>query len=316
MDATAVLSTRYERHRVLALGVMALFVLLAAPVSGRWSGAELALAGAVVVLLGLPHGALDALIALRVRGGRGRSSILAAYLGLAGLTVLFWSLWPVAALLVFLLLSLIHFGRGDVPHARRGDALIELEVGVRGGLPLVLPMVFSPREVARIFAMLVDAPEAKVEAVIASSALPLGLVWAAAALTLAILWLGKRGAGARMDLAELAALISAFALLSPLLAFALYFGAWHSMRHLLVLHSWLGERDRSAVLKRGAPVLAATLLLGTLGYVWTAGQPLDERAFAQVLFIGLAALTVPHMFVTLVLDQQLESSPGKAPLPR
>ncbi len=312
MELMRVLSTRYERHRVLALWATAAAVLLMAPFSGRWGGAELALAGAVVVLLGLPHGALDALIALRARAGRGRVLLLSAYTGLAGLTVLFWIRWPEAGLLAFLLLSLIHFGRGDVPHARRGEALFPLEAGVRGALPLLLPLVFQPREVGRIFALLVDVPEVTGQAVIVRCVLPLGVAWGTAAAVLVVRWVRTRGRAALMDLAELAALCIAFGLLSPLLAFALYFGVWHSSRHLLVLGTWLGERDRSAVLRRGLPILAATLALGALGYGWIARQPVDPRAFTQVLFIGLAALTVPHMFVTAVLDRQLESSADAA----
>ncbi|MEM7515342.1 MAG: Brp/Blh family beta-carotene 15,15'-dioxygenase [Planctomycetota bacterium] len=309
MDGVAVLSARFERHRVFALVVTAVFVLLAAPLSGRWAGAELALAGAVIVLLGLPHGALDALIALRARDGRGRVPLLVAYVGLALLTLVIWKLWPVASLASFLLLSLIHFGRGDVPHSRREEPLFAVEAAARGALPLLLPVVFHPEEVSRIFSMLVDVPEATVQSFIASRLSAFSVLSAAAVVTLAYLCSRSQRGRAHMDLAELAALCLTFALLSPLLAFALYFGAWHSMRHLLVLHTWLGERDRTAVVRRGLPILAVTLLLGGLGYAATADQSVDPRALTQVLFIGLAALTVPHMFVTWVLDRQLRSRP-------
>ena len=69
-----------------------------------------------VVLIGLPHGAFDGAIAACL-GQADRPITLirfiTLYVALAGLVVGLWLLFPVAVLIGFLGISIIHFGLGD-----------------------------------------------------------------------------------------------------------------------------------------------------------------------------------------------------------
>ena len=76
---------------------------------------QLALLGIVIVLLGLPHGALDPWIAENIGIQNTRRQVLLltiSYLAIAVLVVCVWYWLPVLSLLIFLVISAWHFS-GD-----------------------------------------------------------------------------------------------------------------------------------------------------------------------------------------------------------
>ena len=81
----------------------------------------------------------------------------------------------------------------------------------------------------------------------------------------------------------------------PLVSFALYFSLWHSPRHLIALDiertTWVRTFGGSA----------AMLLVGAEAWRWT--EPSAETA-TRVVFIGMAAVTWPHLAVTEVLQRR------------
>jgi len=88
--------------------------------------------------------------------------------------------------------------------------------------------------------------------------------------------------------------------LPPLVSFALYFCLWHSRNHMLRI--WrsisLQDRPRSAretvIYSVLAYAVAALYFFLQTGGSWTANLSMTP-ALLQLTFIGLAALTVPHM---------------------
>jgi hypothetical protein len=107
-------------------------------------------------------------------------------------------------------------------------------------------------------------------------------------------------------------LLLALALLTPpLIAFALYFGCWHAMRHTarLTLSLETSQRSyaegdiRSAFLKAvipGIPALVGTFFIA--GVLAIRGQEFTDDFFWMALIV-VWALTVPHMAVTAKLDR-------------
>ena len=93
---------------------------------------------AAIVLIGLPHGALDGAIAIHLGLTRKISHFirfLVLYIAMAGLVVGAWMLAPTGCLLGFLIISMLHFGAGD---ARHGTGwLRSAEILAHGGLVIV-----------------------------------------------------------------------------------------------------------------------------------------------------------------------------------
>jgi Brp/Blh family beta-carotene 15,15'-monooxygenase len=110
---------------------------------------------------------------------------------------------------------------------------------------------------------------------------------------------GRDAAKAAIEPVAVAAL---FALAPPLLAFALYFCGWHSTRHIIELANQLDDPEERPGLVRfvqaSAPLTVVTLIVAGLaaGALLSTGFPVDE-SIARVVFIGLSALTLPHVLL-------------------
>ncbi|OAS25905.1 hypothetical protein A5481_07665 [Methylobacterium platani] len=249
---------------------------------------------ALVIGLGVPHGALDGEVAkpfLAPRFGRAWFLVFAApYLALTATVLVAWRWVPDPTLAGFLALSVLHFGTEDAGPGRPVEAL------VRGGLPIALPALLQPDETARIFAVVTDT---------AMPVLPgwwsaLAWIWLGLALAWLVLW-----RPASDTLAELAALSLAFLVLPPLAAFGLYFVCLHAPRHMRALAGdparapAVDGMGRAVVL--ALPVFGLTLLIGAL--LWPTYPQANgvERLLALTLQL-LAALTLPHM----LLDRWVE----------
>ena len=271
-----------------ALVAAALALSGALPEGPAWLLALLA-----VILLGVPHGALDGEIArphLRPRFGRTWFIVFAApYLALAASVLLAWQVAPLPTLAAFLACSAWHFGAEDA-----GPGGGAAEIAVRGGLPIAAPVLWQPEATARFLGVVAGVPMAQPPGwlLLASWAwLALAVAWAASCLL--------RRPGRGRALVEPGLLAALFAALPPLTAFAIYFVCLHAPRHMAALASHPVRaprvRDRRAAVLRSLPITGLTLLIGAALWPLYAG-PAPERLLALTLQ-GLAALTLPHLLL-------------------
>lgn len=285
---------------VLTFAIAAVF---AAPLP-IGDGAQLLVLALAVSILGVPHGALDHLVGRRLLrrrlGSRWPLAFFPAYLASAGAVVLTWWLAPRMMLAIFLVYSIWHFGTGDLSAAARRSGASSLLAPARGLVPVSLPAVFHPDAVTRYFNWLL--PE--------SAGLSASLVWtiasvsalAAASLIVAVLAARVRGAFTALDGIELIALTVLFASAPPLISFLVYFCIWHSIRHLLELGHDLSPGNPRVAMRRvwrsAWPLTLGTIAIAAVALVaLRLGGSAGEAALGQVVFIGLAALTVPHMIL-------------------
>lgn len=274
---------------------LALVASAALPREASWLAAL-----AVVIGLGVPHGALDGAVAaplLRPRFGRAWFGVFAVpYLGLAGLVLLAWHVAPMATLAGFLALSVLHFGEEDAGPGR------PLEILVRGGLPVALPALLRPEETAGLFAAVTRLP------------MPLLPGWWVAAswfwLALAAYWVLAQARSWSVR-GEIAALAAAFWLLPPLTAFTLYFVGLHGPRHMRALVNdptrAPGIDSLGKAVRASLPVFGLTLLLGAaLWPLYAAGTGSGVGTLLCLTLRMLSALTVPHV----LLDRIAARSPA------
>lgn len=268
----------------LALAIAGLNDLAMAPMHQLWW------ASALIALLGMPHGALDVVFARKlfgVEGLPGWAVFSAVYVGLAAIVVAVWAVAPTLFLCGFLLGSVLHFG-GDPGAGTSWVARV-----LYGGAIIVLPAWMHSPELQHLLGMVAGpASAADVAPVLAQMALP----WLGATVVACVL-LARRSRLAALELAALAALAVAA---PPLLSFTVYFCAMHSPRHILRTLGSLpaAEIRRTLVLALWPTlaVLAAVVLLAAQAAA--GGRPIDTPAqtwVMQLVFVGLAALTLPHM---------------------
>lgn len=246
--------------------------------------------GVATALLGLPHGSLDTAVAKRYLplGNPLRlGGFFAAYLALSAAVIAIWWQVPDIALAVFLVYSAVHFG--DDVAARIG------RIGGTGyGLWIVsLPVVFQAEVVVPLFEMLGSTrPELIVQAA------PWSLALGGAMLLMGLVSHQSREVS---DWRDPLLLVVAAGLLHPLAYFIAYWCFLHSPRHFAVTAQDLGLDSWREKLAAIAPTTLATYALAIAAIPFLIGLPADAMLM-RLIFVGLAALTVPHMVVEFIAE--------------
>lgn len=247
---------------------------------------ELALLVGLIVLVGVPHGAVDPAYAApsqRRAGWQTWAAFTARYLALAAAVLVLWLVWPAVALAGFLTLSVFHFSGDPAPGATMATRALQ------GAAVVVLPTLWHARETNALLAVLAgDSAAAWCLSVVRPLALPL-----VAALGVAAIVEVRRGRW--LVAAEACAAAGVAIVAPPLLGFTIYFCGMHSARHLLRSAERAGLSWRRLALLGGLPMFG-TVVVSLVALRLSAHVPMDVLAI-RVVFIGLAALTVPHMLI-------------------
>lgn len=279
-----VVSTGRTAPFLLALPALVASVVL--PWQAGWICAV-----AAIVVLGVPHGALDVEIGRNLLHGalfRWWFPVFAVpYLLLVGAVLLAWRWVPEATLAAFLLASIWHFGAEDTEGAW-------LPALAWGGLPIAVPVLLQPEATARIL----SAATGLTFNGIPGWLFAVSLAWL---VPLSVTVLRTRGRG----LALPGALCAAFAILPPLTAFTLYFVAVHAPAHMaaLIRHPRRAPRvrDATSAWRLAIPTTLLTVAIGAVLWPFYAG-PIPVRLLCLTLQL-LAALTLPHMALEAWLNR-------------
>lgn len=241
----------------------------------------------LMVVFGVPHGALDgAVIFQRCSAFWPRILCLLAYLFVSVVCVLLWIVLPTVCLAVFLGMSMWHFGQSD--QSRSGYTVRHIWRVVSDGGIWVLLLPFSHQSAVRELFVVLDADANTIMQIINWLIIPWSLL---ALANVAVRILNGDGKTVISTLSFAALSI----LMPPLWSLCLYFCAWHSRRHITrVLSDLPNPRLGWAMM---ILLTLITVLLALLAVLWLPATTLWTAALVQVFFIGLFALTVPHMLL-------------------
>ncbi|WP_344701808.1 Brp/Blh family beta-carotene 15,15'-dioxygenase [Halomonas cibimaris] len=255
-----------------------------------------------IAVFGMSHGGADPIL-IRALSATKRSSSalwLGGYLILMALTVAFIVWQPTLALVGFLCLSAWHFASTDRLFLPAQTP--SLAGWLSGSLPIVGPMVGHPEQVAALFAWLLQQQASALVPLVKIAGYGLLLAWGALLAGVLVKTARDSRAALLMELGIVGGLLLA---LPPLLGFAFYFCAVHSMRHFLALLA--AQRcqqpafNAAALARRAAPATLGAIVLGLLawwglqrGGTYAALQADWLADGVRVVFWGLAVLTVPH----------------------
>ena len=277
------------------------------------------------VFLGLPHGAVDHSVVLKLFGTTNTSKrlliILVLYVAVASLYLLFWWLAPTLAFCAFILLTWFHWGQGDLYSlfAFTGREHIQknwhvwIAVFIRGGLPMLIPLIFFP-DVYQSLAMDTINNISAGNGVYASVfsfefRCSLAILFGTATLLYLFATYMKTRSWYR-DLLELALLLAFFCLVNPIVAIGIYFCVWHSLRHILrvsILFKDGDETTRKGLEQftiRSIPTTIAALLSLAGMYYFVPTPPQTTGQFVGLYLILIAALTLPHTLVVCLMDSK------------
>jgi Brp/Blh family beta-carotene 15,15'-monooxygenase len=300
---------KYSRYAVgLAIVLSFAFAQVIEDTNITWQVVVALLALAV----GIPHGALDHLVTLPRSSTKKMAIFILIYVAVAVLAVVALLTWNVAGFIFVVVMSAVHFGIGDAAFISEIDRRSEnpkrfqkyLYASAAGTLPVVIPLVSdkSTSALEKVNPALINWHQGLNNDL---------LLWTMLLTAFALLRLvQKRRDGEAIDLVLLY-LLAVTA--PPLVAFAVYFGCWHAMRHTARLtlslpssQAALAEGSaRGAFIKAvlpGTPALIGTFVIAAL-IVLLRGDSLDDQ-FLWVCLVVVWALTVPHMAVTARLDRK------------
>ncbi len=306
--STAITTPRIQlRISALFAGLAMSTVIFVVLIGPGGTGHHLTVLLLLLPFFGIPHGALDYALARTLfepRCGRyWAPGFVILYLAVMAFVLTVWYIQPTFSLAVFLALTYYHFSTGDALTSPRNPLILRLSEWVaRGGVILCFPALFDRTAVQRLLSYL--APETGVVFlldIMAALAPVCGFATALAIMASLVSFVRHRAAIDLARAAELGVLALLFVALPALLAFTLHFNFLHSLRHML--GSTIQSHGRSAVriwariLSLSLPVTLATLLLGAGAYGLLSGLSFDTSRLMQVVFIGIASMTYPHIVV-------------------
>lgn len=293
---------------LIASGAAVLVSLLSRTTAASTSIGPIPIIVALIALMvGIPHGAVDNLTLQRTLTPGQKVWGALAYVAVAAIAALAIITWPGMAFVVVIAMTVWHFGTGDVEATRelRGLAPVTgiARVGYAlalGSAPVLLPLS-SPAAVATLTAIEPRLALVMSEPVIVGTRIAVLVL-----IVVTLLWLIQRGdvRGA----IELFALAVLGFIASPLVAFAVYFGFWHALRHTArlaqVTYGTITVRSLLGVSKGGIPSLIGfvVVVIAVLAFV----DP--SMTIGPALWIGLAivwGLTVPHMIMVSRFDARM-----------
>jgi len=328
MSAAATISKSWEpdftqKHNRLIAIILGLLPALAPWISSMGLLPQLVILAGFVVLIGLPHGALDITLLRGARiGPLGTATALIAYTILAALVVAGFSHFPTAGLFLFLVVAWIHFGLGDTENLRGWHRAGECFA--RGGLSIAGPLTFHFEETLDLFTRL-GGPASGVRWAALGHYFTLfaSPVWLGMGLLMVALRLRAAGSVSGSSASRMTHFLAAwemiflallFWLWPPLAAFTIYFCLVHSVRHLIQLASArqpLAFRLAIRWLWRESwPITGLTLILGAVVVWFWDGSSSPDTLLLRLVFVGLAALTMPHMILTFWWHHCGEPVPG------
>lgn len=304
----------FSRVRTFSSAIVAVAIALSI-VFSSWLGVDSlnwqVVMAVVALAIGIPHGALDHLVTLPKAQPLKMAIFIAIYVAIALIAIwaiLQWNVWGFIAVVV---MSATHFGTGDSAFISELNRLKGIQshfpiwayAPAAGALPVVIPLVNSRSTDAlqKVNSELINWHHGYTSEL----QIAVAVIATLSALTL----LSKKRYRDLLDVALLAALAS---VAPPLVAFAVYFGCWHAMRHTARLSSLLPrslaayeagnswQAFRSAVIP-GLPALIGTLIFVALLAGFSHNNVSDS--FLWLTLVTIWALTVPHMMVTAKLDR-------------
>ena len=305
----------FSRVRTFSSAIVAMAIAASIAFSS-WLGADSlnwqVVMAVVALAIGIPHGALDHLVTLPKSAPWKMALFVVIYVAIALASIwaiLRWNVWGFIAVVI---MSATHFGIGDSAFISelnhlKGNTSSKFPVWAyapaAGLLPVVIPLVNSrsTEALTKVNAELINWHYGYTSEI--------QIAVAAIATLSAMALITRKRYRDLLDLALLAALAS---VAPPLVAFAVYFGCWHAMRHTARLTSLLprsiasyeGGNSRGAFTHAvipGLPALAGTLIFVALLAGFSQSNVSDT--FLWLTLVTIWALTVPHMIVTAKLDR-------------
>ncbi|MEQ8704812.1 MAG: Brp/Blh family beta-carotene 15,15'-dioxygenase [Phaeodactylibacter sp.] len=296
-------------------GIAFAAVLISLLIPGWLSNVQLIIALGMILLIGIPHGATDYLIFQQLSrplwGSRELTRFYVNYILLMAGFALLWWLFPVVALLVFLGISIYHFGQSNWNYvafeSKAEGAGTHL---LWGSFVLFVPILWHYEAAAPIISNIMSAPAPYItepwrEAV--SIVLLVLNLWLCVYYYVQSRITRKEFMDEVVNLFALALLLINLPLL---LGFAIYFVCWHSLSSMMDQIRFFRRQVRSysisQYIRNALPLSLAAI--GSLAIFALVQIKMDISLNIGMVFVFISVVTLPHMILIDQLYQEGDPS--------
>ena len=251
---------------------------------------------ALIILIGLPHGAIDGPLLTKVSKIQINPnfqilSYVSAGAGFWG----FWAYFPNVGLSIFLIISLIHFGLGDLRSNFSGFNLNNFEKFIisfsHGGLVTIVAPIFHPEKTFFIFNILGGTHHFFYSVFLAAF-----LFWCVGLIIFSVITFQR--SLKRLPLYEVLILAISCYLLDPIIFFTFYFCGIHTVRHVISIKANCSSNiEFYETINKTIPFLIMTMFIVIsliVYYIFYKDFEFND-SLTKTVFLLLASLTVPHM---------------------
>jgi Brp/Blh family beta-carotene 15,15'-monooxygenase len=294
------------RYLLLAIGVLLLILQNQLPVFfSEENQVYVFLAG--ILILGIPHGAADLMVASSVNAEEKKNfstiRFLSVYLLRLSLFGLFFWLFPLWGNIFFVLIAAYHFGETDLHRFKTETAIGKLFVISYGLLILGFILLHHFDSLIPLFNLFPSGRNAAgfINWVAVNRYTILGFI-VLHFFIITFIYFYKHEVNTHdsgIFLVHLAIILPILYFLPMMMAFTFYFIIWHSLLSLQNILRFLQKQNKFNNKQIAGQILFYSLLaMIGIGFAGTAGfMFINHHTMLVYVFIGLAVLTAPHMQV-------------------
>tara|TARA_Y100000992_G_scaffold229547_1_gene160875 strand:- start:385 stop:1323 length:939 start_codon:yes stop_codon:yes gene_type:complete len=263
----------------------------------------------LILSVGISHGALDNYKAnkiLKIYKINNKLVFYFSYISISILIIISWIFFSLITLLAFLLIASYHFGREDTSFLiKKNSSFDQFLYLVKGSLIIFSPLFFHTDETLKIFELLFINNSFLIFIKNEHWVINVCLIFN----FLGYLYFVFRNNFDNFEILFLDLLLILLInfVFSPLLAFTIYFCFLHSIRHIISIVLELDEANFSngikLFIKKALPLTIITAILYLLAVFFIANFDGLNTAIMQVIFIGLASLTFPHILLEYLIEK-------------
>ena len=260
----------------------------------------------LVASIGISHGALDNMKGaqlLKIFDMKSMFTFYVGYLAISVLVICVWLLSSTFLLFLFLLVASYHFGKEDSEFLFQSKKFyLDILFFLKGLVIISAPLFFQYTDTINIFNTIGMNTDLFI---FRDYSFIISCFFISIISSIAIVHIA-RNLYASILIIDLFAIVILNYFLHPLFAFTLYFCFLHSVRHSITLMQDL-DKDLSKSIKifirKSLPLTIVTASIFVVAFAFLMSEYDINSSINKVIFVGLAALTFPHIILEYLLEK-------------
>ena len=261
----------------------------------------------LILTIGISHGSLDNIKGkklLKFFNLKSMSTFYFGYLLISLIIILIWFIFPKILLLIFLIVAAYHFGKEDVFFLKKEKKFYDGILYFLKGISVVVsPLLFHKIETILIFQSL----NFNISGIIFIEDIFLYILLMLSFFSTLFLLFKENIKIKSLLIMDFISILILNYLLTPILAFTIYFCFLHSVRHSLSLILQLNKNIRKGFalfIKKALPLTIITALIYLFSLYFLNNYFELNESIYKVIFIGLASLTFPHILLEYLIEKK------------